>query len=368
MSADNKYKRVFTQSKTLAAEMVKVTHAELLNMVENEQLTPGAYYRITDYVAVFSDQNNHFTSAGHQFDIITMALSENTLSENCSAMVNDNDNSGYFNDNNLEAWKIKYAITQNELTPRFYNYDQNGGKGYIYNMTDEFGNTAPCDFKNRLLDGYYLFSYEYEEVGQIIIEDFSLNPNCYQNTVISKKYYDALALPESIIIVRGGNARTIHGNKICGNINITAEVIIDNTLTGDIKIGGEYLLAGLERCKLISGDILNIDIETNYYRIVNTNIYTNSMGQSSGLRFTPGGSEVPITENCTFILSGLSSKIDMCNSQMIGQYLQNLTINCTYDFDIYMSVLTRDEYVILKYNPQNSSWIDMSINLQTATP
>ena len=366
MSADNKYKKVFTESKTLAAEMIKVTHAELLNMIENEQLTPGAYYRITDYVAVFHDAYNHFTSAGHQFDIITMALSENTLSENCSAMVNDNDESGYFDNNNLEAWKIKYAITQDDLTPRFFNYDQDEGKGYIYSMTDEFGNTAPCDFKNRLYDGYYLFSYEYEENEQTVIEDFSLNPNCYQNIVIdADKYYATQPLPDSIIIV-AGVIPSVHGNKICGSIAIKAEQIINNILTGDVKISDSRVLVLLENCKLISkvGQTLNIDIEANYYEIVGTNIYMGATDANSGLRITPGGSEIPKMENCTLTLSGLEYKIDMCSSQMFGQYLQNLTINGRSDEGIYMSKPCMDMYVILKYNPQNSSWVDMSIALQ----
>ena len=365
MSADNKYKKVFTQSKTLAAEMVKVTHAELLDMIENEQLTPGAYYRITDYVAVFFDEHNHFTSAGHQFDIITMALSENTLSENCSAMVNDNDSSGYFDNNNLEAWKIKYAITQDENIPRFVNYDPSAGKGYIYSMTDEFGNTAPCDFKNRLLDGYYLFSYEYEEDGQTVIEDFSLNSNCYQNTVIDyDKYYGAQALPNSSIITTGGNI-LVHGNKICGDINIKAEKITNNTLTGDVKVSGNNVLSVLENCRLISedGHYLYIDIELNYYKIINTNMYATNTGPLSGLQFTPENSSIPEMKNCNIALNGFPYKIKVCSSQMFGQCLENLTISGSPDVGLYMSTLTMDEYVILKYNPQNSSWIDMSITL-----
>ncbi len=212
MSADNKYKRVFTQSKTLAAEMVKVTHAELLSMVENGQLTPGAYYRITDYVAVFYDRNNHFTSAGHQFDIITMALSENTLSENCSAMVNDNDTSGYFDTCNLEAWQIKYALQPGN---RFIGYPETGGKGYIYQMTDDHYNTAACDFKNRLYNGYFVFTREITEGGETRYEDASLSNWCYGNTVnIDWVQYEEYHIPSCVLIATQGDASNIKNNYI----------------------------------------------------------------------------------------------------------------------------------------------------------
>ena len=118
-----------------------ISYSDLKDLRDNNNLTPGQKYRITDYVTTTSQPNTQ--SAGHQFDIIVEALSENALSEDAKAIQNEND--GYFDEVNLEAWELKYCLDND--TSRFAWADDNG-KGVIYYMKDEFNNECPYDFKN----------------------------------------------------------------------------------------------------------------------------------------------------------------------------------------------------------------------------
>lgn len=66
----------------------KVKWAELKDLRDNAQLIPGYFYRITDYKCTTTQSETR--SVGNQFDIILLALSENTLSEEGWAMMHDN--------------------------------------------------------------------------------------------------------------------------------------------------------------------------------------------------------------------------------------------------------------------------------------
>ena len=93
--------------------LIKVTYDELVTLRNNNELIAGMKYRITDYVTTTAQENTQ--SAGHQFDIIVEALSENTLSEDAKAIQNENDE--YFDESNLEAWELKYCLDND--TSRF---------------------------------------------------------------------------------------------------------------------------------------------------------------------------------------------------------------------------------------------------------
>lgn len=68
--------------------IVKVTWQELKDLRDNSKLIPGLKYRITDYQCTTTQENTR--SAGHQFDIVLLALSENKLAEEGWAMMHDN--------------------------------------------------------------------------------------------------------------------------------------------------------------------------------------------------------------------------------------------------------------------------------------
>jgi hypothetical protein len=92
----------------LSAPMISVTYNELKTLRDNIQLIPGQQYRITDYVTTTSQADTQ--SAGHPFDVIVTADSENTLNEEARACLHEGDT--YFSDAGakLEAWKIWYCL------------------------------------------------------------------------------------------------------------------------------------------------------------------------------------------------------------------------------------------------------------------
>ena len=71
--------------------LIKTTHSELKSLRDNSQLIPGCWYRITDYECTTSQENT--SSAGHKFDILVLATSVNTLSEEARAIQSDRDES-----------------------------------------------------------------------------------------------------------------------------------------------------------------------------------------------------------------------------------------------------------------------------------
>lgn len=121
---------------------VKLTYSELEELINSSSLVPGMQYRITDYVTIVEDRE--IDSAGHPFDVIVTAMTEDTLYPDARASLHDGDN--YFRSENLEAWHLRYAVRPfNNYTDSWY---PSTGKGIIYYMEDEYGNKADFDFKN----------------------------------------------------------------------------------------------------------------------------------------------------------------------------------------------------------------------------
>ena len=148
------------------ASMTPILYADLVNLRDNGSLVAGSFYRITDYITTTVQENTH--SANHPFDVIVLALSENTLAEEAYAFQSARDTDGYFANSNLSAWKIWYCLDND--AERFAWADVENGKGVIYRMIDEFENDIPYDFKNiqfrrkiSLDEGYPQFSEEAEE-------------------------------------------------------------------------------------------------------------------------------------------------------------------------------------------------------------
>lgn len=69
--------------------IVKVTWQELKDLRDNSKLIPGLKYRITDYQCTTTQENTK--SAGHQFDIVLLALDNKTLAEEGWAMEHPTD-------------------------------------------------------------------------------------------------------------------------------------------------------------------------------------------------------------------------------------------------------------------------------------
>lgn len=104
--------------------LIKITWKELVDLKSQSALEPGMFYRITDYE--FTSTDPEVINAGHRFDIIVLALSENMLSEDARAIQHDfteeekeiysEEEQHYFDASNLVAWKLKYSL---EDTTRF---------------------------------------------------------------------------------------------------------------------------------------------------------------------------------------------------------------------------------------------------------
>lgn len=96
-----------------APTSISTTYSELKSLRDNSQLIPGFWYRITDYECTTSEEDT--MSARHQFDILVLATSVNTLSEEARAIQHEGDT--YFANSNLNAWKIWYCLDND--TSRF---------------------------------------------------------------------------------------------------------------------------------------------------------------------------------------------------------------------------------------------------------
>ena len=134
--------RVDTVEDALANQIISIIYTELKTLRDGGQLVPGQQYRITDYTCTTTTAGTK--SAGHVFDIIVTADSNNKLNEVARAIQHDGDT--YFSGCDLNAWKIWYCLDND--TSRFYWADETNGKGVIYRMIDEFNNDVPYDFKN----------------------------------------------------------------------------------------------------------------------------------------------------------------------------------------------------------------------------
>lgn len=64
--------------------MIETTYDDLVELRDSGSLSPGTWYRITDYETVTSQYGT--TSEGHKFDILVLATSSNTLSEQARAI------------------------------------------------------------------------------------------------------------------------------------------------------------------------------------------------------------------------------------------------------------------------------------------
>ncbi len=176
-----------------ANSLIEITYSELKSLRDNSQLTPGSFYRITDYVTTTTQSETK--SANHPFDIVVLALSENTLCEDAKAMLHEGDE--YFARCDLSAWKLMYCL-DNDKT-RFEWADEANGKGVIFRMIDEKQNDCPYDFKNILIKNekytdavvtrdkyYYTFSYVQFNVQAAILYDGSVAARavyCYGNSM-----------------------------------------------------------------------------------------------------------------------------------------------------------------------------------------
>ena len=111
---------------------ISTTYANLVTLRNGGKLTPGRWYRITDYECFTTQDDTQ--SAGHQFDILVRADDNSHLNENAYAVHHNGDT--YFQNCKLEAWQLKYCI-DNDSTRFGWAADGTGGFYIEYTIKGE---------------------------------------------------------------------------------------------------------------------------------------------------------------------------------------------------------------------------------------
>lgn len=182
--------------------LVPTIYQSLLDLRENSSLVPGRFYRITDYVTTTSQENTQ--SAGHQFDVVVLALTNDTLAER--AWVCHHEGDTYFQYSHLEAWQIWYCLDNDTSRFKWAVPVSEGGKGVIYRMIDEYNNDLPFDFRGILFYDKNSWRYTFYFWGSDGSDgsDGSFT-YCRSNKVVSSKnslpfvFFDCDAASEYII-------------------------------------------------------------------------------------------------------------------------------------------------------------------------
>ncbi|MCQ2313286.1 MAG: phage tail repeat domain-containing protein [Paludibacteraceae bacterium] len=100
-----------------------ITYAELKELRDNGELRPGRRYRITDYLTTIGN-DSEARSAEHPFDLIVLALSNDTLAEEAHAIRSARDTDGYFDNAKLNAWKVWYCLDNDQTRFAFADTDE----------------------------------------------------------------------------------------------------------------------------------------------------------------------------------------------------------------------------------------------------
>lgn len=109
-----------------AVLMTPILYADLVSLRDAGQLKAGMFYRITDYVTTTTQENTQ--SAGHPFDIIVLAISENELSEDAYAK---------FASFNIERYKDAYSMTYDSVMNYKEVYEHNGNQYHLFESADK---------------------------------------------------------------------------------------------------------------------------------------------------------------------------------------------------------------------------------------
>jgi hypothetical protein len=133
--------------------------ADLKALRDNSALTPGAWYRITDYVTTVNGlTNSNARSAGHAFDIIVTATSTDVLSEEAWAIPHNGDT--YFKDSRLEAWQLKYRLDNVQWSQQAGTYVTNEDNGYTFLV---LGDITLQGHTYKLLQGFGMYIEDWSD-------------------------------------------------------------------------------------------------------------------------------------------------------------------------------------------------------------
>ena len=303
-----------------ARNLVNITWSFLKELRDNGKLIEGTQYRITDYQCTTVQEDTQ--SAGHQFDIIVTADSNNKLNEVARAIQHDGDKNlpdailttinglitkiAYFANSKLEAWKIWYCLDND--TSRFAWADATNGKGVIYRMIDEWNNDCPYDFKNIQFKRYKITNANQSDlVGTYLglkennAESIEIDANdniwCYTFTAqAAVKTGDNFVIPNNAPYIDGSlespyrhmsdeSSSTYHDNKIGSYLIIYDDYEVP-TLCGKYYLPDNVFIGYFESTTNAAADDFcyaycsyNITLDNNCHsNSFGNNCYSNSFG------------------------------------------------------------------------------------------
>ena len=128
--------------------LTQITYADLVALRDNGKLVAGSFYRITDYITTTTQENTR--SAGHPFDVIVLALSENTLAEEAYAIQREF---------NIDDYKDAYSGSLDAQMVYLGTYEH---EGKVYHLYDADNHTLQMlvDF-NAVTRRYFDTSIDY---------------------------------------------------------------------------------------------------------------------------------------------------------------------------------------------------------------
>ena len=333
-------------------KLTKITWADLKAKRDAGELIPGVQYRITDYNCTTVQKDTQ--SAGHQFDIIVTADSNNKLNEVARAIRHDGDENlpdatstttdgvtiktAYFANSKLKAWKIWYCLDND--TSRFAWADATNGKGVIYRMIDEWNNDCPYDFKNIQFKRYKITSAKSSDlVGTYLGIKKNLNSmNIDSND--SKMFYTFSYLGELNDLTNYSGEvlqdASIVGNTLKSNVEISYGVY-NNSIKQfyDNNITSEETIQSLN-------SIVFLTLTVNEHSVVYYGCYSNSFGNScSGNSFGNDCSNNSFGNDCSnnsFVNDCSNNSFgNSCSSNQFGNSCSGNSFGngCTYNFFKY---------------------------------
>ena len=248
-------------------DLVDITWSALKSLRDHGKLVAGRQYRITDYICTTTQTDTQ--SAGHKFDIIVTADSNNKLNEVARAIQHDGDT--YFSKSKLEAWKIWYRL-DNDIT-HFAWADETNGKGVIYRMIDEWNNDCPYDFKNIQFKRYKITKANSSDlVGKYLGLDESRNPKSINVDDNDSKMFYTFSYLGAFQELTGYEGEVLEDASIIGN-TLASEVnspygVLNNSIKPVINTSSE------------GSDIIDVE-STETIQILNNIVFLTNIGDDN---------------------------------------------------------------------------------------
>lgn len=160
---------------------IETTYSELKALRDNSQLIPGCWYRITDYECTTSEEDT--MSARHQFDILVLATSNSTLSEDAKAIQNERYYYGiYVDDGNHCVYprfngeeNYKKTVHFTDATKELYLWTYEGKLGWYSELPiEELRQLTPEQLNSTLW--YWLG--DWNKIDVISDNEISYNESC----------------------------------------------------------------------------------------------------------------------------------------------------------------------------------------------